>query len=686
MLRRTGIGLAIVGIFACAIAVVDPYYRAILAAPFQPSFWEVVPTTLSAAVRVWGFWGMASAICASLLLRHTTVGTFDSVLMGALAPWVASLFVGTLVAPLGLLSGWSLWLTLLGGAAWCARHPPVRPRLRSTSGQRLLALAAVLAVPAMFLEQLGSPVPPHFDVFAPLAAAQRIVTFGYLPFDTDAYGYYGRAAGMPGVELFYAMLTLGGGVADAGLAASATIVPMAVLLLAVTYRLGFVIAGDRCGGFAALLLLNTMLLHVLPYGHGRYVSFVPALAGLAYVVDAHPVRRVAGGLLLATAIACHAIIGSFAMGAAVVGGLPMLFGASIMTLPAVLVAVGPTVPALALTALHAAGFAILVLAAVKWRAPSGRLATSVASIAGRIALVVLGAVIIRHPPETLLAGFVECWRFPVLLPLALVGTVIHLFSRWPMRRALLVAPCLVGIAAAVAGQKVSVPGLPWVAHDFTAKAEFWLPLSLCLPAAAGLAWLARWSTGAVLVPLLALLIVPWAPRTAAALGYGQCAREEVRDPNYNAVAWIEHIGQYLAVAKNGYWNPRWAKTPAEEALYELLRAEVAAGRLTADVHIPHVAPIVYMFQDTILYSVFVGIHDDLYMADYQWNASIDGGRVRPIQEAAAAIAKRPPYVVIHERTHSGHALKPEVLDALPLDGYEVMMNDDGVRLLRWAGT
>jgi hypothetical protein len=224
------------------------------------------------------------------------------------------------------------------------------------------------------------------------------------------------------------------------------------------------------------------------------------------------------------------------------------------------------------------------------------------------------------------------------------------------------------------------------ANDFTAKAEFWIPVSLCLPAAAGLAWLARWSLGAVLVPLLALLIIPWAPRTATALGYGQCAQEVIRDPNYNAVPWVEAVGQYLAVSKNGYWNPRLAKTPAEQALYELLRGEVAAGRITAGTHIPHVAPIVYLFQDTILFSVFVGIHDDLYMADYQWDASISGGRVRPVEEAAAAIAKRPPYVVIHDRTHSGHVLTQKLLDSLPLDGYEVMMNDDGVRLLRWAGT
>ena len=684
MIRRIGIGLAIIGIVTCALLVLDPYYRSILVAPWQPSFWQVLPATATAALRVWSFWGLATLACAGILLRHTTIGPFDSLLLGALAPWVASLFAGTLLGPLGLLSSWLLWALLFGGVVWCATHPPRPFASAPTLGHRLVMLAMVLILPPVVLEQLGSPVPPHFDVFAPLAAAQRIVTFGYFPFDSDAYGYYGRAAGMPGVELFYAVMTIGSGVANAGLAASATIAPMAVLLLLATYRLGATIDGDRCGGFAALLLLGTMILHVLPYGHGRYVSFVPGIAGLAYVVDAHPVRRVAGGMLLATAIACHAIVGSFAMATALVGGLPLLIGAAIMTLPAVLVAVGPAVSPLLLSALHAIGLALLIVAAVKWHPPTGRVASVFVSVLGRGALLVLAVLIVQHPAETLFAGMIECWRFPVVLPLALVGASIHVATRLPMRRALLAAPTLVGIAAAVVGQKVTIPGLPWAAHDFTAKAEFWVPVALCFPAAAGLAWLSRWSISAVVVPLLAALIIPWAPQTSAALGYGECASTAVRDPNYNSIAWIESVGQFLAVSKNGYWNPRWAATPAEQKLYELLRDEIEAGRITASTHILHVAPIVYLFQDTILFSAFVGIHDDLYMADYKWDPSISGGRVRPVEEAAAAIATHPPYVVIHDHTHGGHELTPDLLHSLPLAGYEILMNEDGVRLLRWV--
>src|SRR5262249_41159433 len=139
----------------------------------------------------------------------------------------------------------------------------------------------------------------------------------------------------------------------AALAATAAITPIAGLLILATYRLGKTLVSDRCGGFAALLLMGTMIFRVLPYGHGRYVSFVPALAGLAYIADAQLIRGVAGGLLLGTAIACHAIIGSFAMASAIVGALQFVPGASVVALPSALAALGPPVSFLVLSAVYA---------------------------------------------------------------------------------------------------------------------------------------------------------------------------------------------------------------------------------------------------------------------------------------------------------------------------------------------
>ncbi len=682
--RCIGLLTSVGVLVACSLWALDPTYTAILKAPWQESWWAVLPDTLPAAVRVWAFWGLATVIVGGLLLRDTTIGAFDAALLGALTPWVASLLLGTLLGPLGLFGPWLCWGLLgLGAASLVSRLPP-RPTLSWTPGTRLMALTAAIVLPALLLEQLGSPIPPHFDVFAPLAAAQRIVTFGYLPFDNDPYGYYGRAAGTPGVDLFYAMLTLGSGVSTATLGASAAIVPMAALLILSTYRLGTTLAGDRCGGFATLLLIGTVMFRVLPYAHGRYIAFVPALAGLAYVVDQHPLRRIAGGLLLATAVACHAIIGSFSMATALVGGLPFVVGASLVALPTALVAVGPPLPPLVLSAVHAIGVILLVVAARVWPARDASRATV---FLGRGTLLALAALLVFYRPATVPpGGFVECWRFPVVLPLAAVGALVMACTQAPARRLFLTASCVVGLGAAVAGSQVSIPGLPWVAHDFIAKAYFWVPVALCFPAAAGLAWLSRWSVVAVTLPLVGLLVVPWVSPVATALAQPECASAAVRDPNYNAISWSEALAEHLQFAKGGYWHPRWATTPAERSLYEMLRTEVAAGRITSATHIVHLRPYIYLYQDTVIFSVFVGINDDLFIAGYHPDPSILGGRIRPIEEAAAAIVtRRPTYVVIHERTHSGQALEPEVVAALPVTGYEVLMDEDGVRLLRWRG-
>jgi hypothetical protein len=682
--RRLVTLLSITGLVACSFWALDPYYVAMFRAPWGESWWTVLPDTLGAAGRVWGFWGLATVIVAGLLFRHTTIGVFDAVLLGALTLWVGSWVLGTLLGPFGLLGARFLWGLLVAGAVALVLRPPSRPQLAWTPGLRLTALTAALVLPPLFLEQLGSPVPPYMDVFSPLAAAQRIVTFGYAPFDNDPYGYYGRAAGMPGVELFYAVLTLGSGVSTASLAATATMVPMAALLMLAAYRLGKTLVGDRCGGFATLLLMGTMVFRVLPYGHGRYLAFIPALAGLAYVVDRHPVRRVAGGLLLGTAVACHAIIGGFAMVTALAGGLPFLVGASVLTLPTALVAVGPPLPLLVLSAIHAVGVLLLVATALSWAPPTIWGVSWVTAIIGRGALLALAALIVIHPPATLLAGFVECWRFPVVLPLAAVGTVVLACTRAPARRILLTVLCTVGVGAAVLSSSVRIPGLPsYAGSELEWKAEFWIPVMLCFPAAAGLAWAARWSVRAVAVPLVALLVVPWVSPVATALNLAPCIQVAVRDPNYNAISWSEAVGQYLLVAKSGYFNPRRAQTPAEQQLSALLRDEVNAGRITAATHIVHLSPYIYLYRDNVLFSVFVGINDDLFVADYTYEPSTAGGRFRPIAEAVTVLTQRPAYVVIHERMTDGRTLNEAFVQALPLAGYEVLMDDDGVRLLRW---
>src|SRR5438045_1341816 len=81
------------------------------------------------------------------------------------------------------LAAGAVWLWRAGGPRVVVRAPPL--------GLQLAMLAVGIAALAIVPLQLGSPVPPHMDVLATSASAQRIVTFGhYWPFDNDPYGYW----------------------------------------------------------------------------------------------------------------------------------------------------------------------------------------------------------------------------------------------------------------------------------------------------------------------------------------------------------------------------------------------------------------------------------------------------------------------------------------------------------------
>jgi len=184
-------------------------------------------------------------------------------------------------------------------------------------------------------------------------------------------------------------------------------------------------------------------------------------------------------------------------------------------------------------------------------------------------------------------------------------------------------------------------------------------------------------TRLVVYAVLAILAFPYQ--------YGN-TREGARDPNYYQTSIAEVIGEQLAVAKAGYWggmgDRRWAQSEAEMALMDTLRAEIAAGRVTLATHIAHLSPIIYLYRDVVLFSVFVGINDDIFMAQYQPDPSIAGGRIRPAERFRDALAARPPYLVIHDVTANAERLDKTLVEQLPLDDYEQIFADGGVRLYR----
>jgi hypothetical protein len=181
--------------------------------------------------------------------------------------------------------------------------------------------------------------------------------------------------------------------------------------------------------------------------------------------------------------------------------------------------------------------------------------------------------------------------------------------------------------------------------------------------------------------VLALVFFPWRERwvTPSDPGYA--------DPNYHQHALVESWAYELETGKQGYWGStrdrRWSQSAAEFKLFDVLRAEVAAGRITPETHIVQLGPYTYLYKDNLLFSVFTGINGDPYITNYQFDWSIAGGRIRSIDEAPARIAAHPPYVAVHQRADGDASNVDPTPWAVGLEDYVEIFNEDGVRLLRY---
>lgn len=696
-------GLVVLVLAAIALATLDgPPAEHIFREHFWAEFWEVLPHTGFAAVKVWSFWAVGGCTLGALLLRlEPRLGRLDAGIGGFFGLWIGAYFFANLLGPLGLWRGWSIWLGFAGMAAALWRlGPPALARRAPAPGVQLALLAFLLLFPTTAALQLGSPVPPFMDVLATPASAQRIVTFGrYLPFDNDPYGYWDAASQCPGNELLYAFLALGTDTDPAVLAQSAALVPMLGLLLLGVYRLGKSIAGDRAGGMAALFLCATVLPRVIAYMHGRSVTFALVGAGLGLLLDAVrlPARTVLAALLLGTAVASHAIIGFFGMAAAAgavgfwllagqgrafVAGVGLLGAASLFAGPEVAIGLRLELPYPVLPLLQSLGIGLAVVSAQALaRSPERDLWLGRWLRRGLALLAVV--LLARHasPFEVLV---IQWERLPTLYLGAAAGLLAMLWlDRRPGRVQLapVVAALLLGVGLDYVSrqwwQSFGDGKVQTAVEDFYHKIDYWLPYVLILPTASLAAWIAeRVSLRIAAYAVVALLLLPWKER------------HEYPDPNYHqhsiAAAW----GYQLELAKCGYWGAtghrRWAQSPAELALARILRAEVAAGRITLATHVVQLGPYILLYQDNVVFALYTGIAADGYVANYVFDRSIAGGRLRPAEELLARLAERPPYVVVHEHTKNGVRLF-DGMSPLPSDAfrdYDEIYAADGVRLYR----
>jgi hypothetical protein len=423
--------------------------------------------------------------------------------------------------------------------------------------------------------------------------------------------------------------------------------------------------------------------------HGTSVAFALVAVGLAFFVDPNrrPIRTAIGALSLATAVATHAIDGAFGFataGAVVFFGflandwrnsfreLACLVGALLVAVPEFAVALQVKLQFPILPIAQMVGIAVVWFAA---RGLTSRPAESnlAAGVAQRV--VILGALIFLAYQVPGLARDLYV-TFPVLVMIGFVGLLTVLLSRRPEPLgvyiavlALLIADFVVRLSGSdlivLSGQQARF-GLADVTYKL---GEYWCPYFLVFPATALFDWIYRnLSKSVAIAVLLVLVVFPWSQRPEL-------------DPHYHGHSLAEEGALDWQIAKLGWWggtpDTRWAQSSAELALSETLRNEIRAGRITSATHIVHVTPHTVMWQDVVLFSVYTGIDDDLYVehpAGPLDQGGTAGSRLHEISMLPGAIAKRPTYIVVHNDPPAGVTLPPP--------GYDVIFNEDNIRLFR----
>jgi hypothetical protein len=425
------------------------------------------------------------------------------------------------------------------------------------------------------------------------------------------------------------------------------------------------------------------------------VDFALAAVGVALFVDDRrkPVLLAVGAMMIGTAVPAHAIDGALTImvTAAVViawslegdflrfrAGLIALTGALLLAAPEFFIATMRIVPWYLLSLLEISGVAIIIGGARTLQSNSAKASPVYALTAARLILLGVSAFVVYQicAPGNSLYDEVR-HNYPLLSALGCAGLVALIAVPPP------VAPvtCLVFLAAALAPPLALTP-LNWLVmhispaganhetYEVSRKiAEHWLPFVLIFPAARVLSLIATYIPKLVVVTaLFALLLFPRAP--ASNIDYYN--HEHSISEN-----WLVDY----SILSNGYWtntdDSRWTWSPREAALLEVLRKEIAAGRINTATHILHIVRDVNPDEAWLRFSVFTGIDDDPVVwipAGPDLGMFLREGRVKPMSQLGQALAARPPYILVEVPL-------PQGVD-ISRDEYALLIEQDHFKLYR----
>jgi hypothetical protein len=647
---------------------------------------KTVGATAPAALATWLLAAVLIAAVASWLRRRDpTLSGSDGAVGAVIVVWAGTYVTLLALGPFGVYRPWVLRVLAIAVVALTLRPAPARvePPTRWPAGAWIAAGAALLSFVPLLLMQLGSPMSPFMDVLPYVASAEKIVTFrAYDAFDNDAAGLWGPTRQVAGCDGLFSFIALALGI-PAHLAITALMVPMALLQIVALYRLGAAVQGTLAGGMATLFLLETFLWRRTPDVRGTALAFALVALGLAFLFARRRsgARLALGGVALGLAITVNPLIGAFGMqlaslalvlrwldlGGPLIAPIFALAGGSVFALPQVLIARALVLPPLVLPLLTLAGAALLVVLARRVHdvadartlgraAPDASLAREPVPARWRGAwpfvrvIVVLSLpvyVLLQHARQGSEFFTPEWFGYGPLMFLGIAGFAVAAReiwrrpARWPV--AMIPAAALwVGLFDFNLASPLRFTGtleMRALASEVTPKVvSYWTPYWLALAAGVFFGMLARrWSRPWAIAVALLLVIYP-IHFVAESLDYdGQ------------QLSLAETWGFHLTNAARGYWagsfDRRWVIDKDWRELADTMRAEIAAGRIGYHTRVVHISPSINRVELALGSGVSVDLLTPSYNPESGWTI---GGRVRGFDSLPAALAARPPYVLLEE--------------------------------------